>query len=280
MIFSNSVHAQITFGIFADCQYQNGETKGTRYYKNSLKKLDNCIETFNNESLDFIVSVGDLIDQDIESFDSVQPILNNSKHEIFHVLGNHDLEVEEKFRNSVPEKLGLKDTYYSISKKDWRFVFLNGNEITFQSNRPEIIQTAEEMLALLEAKQYPNNKSWNGGIDQKQITWLNKELAEAENQNQKVVIFCHYPLLPLEAHTLWNSEDVLDIIHSHKCVKLYINGHNHAGEYQRKSGIHYLTLSGMVETKFQNSYAKILLSDEKIEIKGYGREQSRELKIQ
>ncbi|MDX1286396.1 MAG: hypothetical protein R3182_15375, partial [Draconibacterium sp.] len=92
--------------------------------------------------------------------------------------------------------------------------------------------------------------------------------------------FCHYPLLPLEAHTLWNSEDVLDILYSHKCVKLYINGHNHAGEYQRKSGIHYLTLSGMVETKFQNSFAKILLSDEKIEIKGYGREQSRELKIQ
>jgi len=55
-----------------------------------------CISQFNQEDeIDFVVSLGDIIDRDFASYDSVNSILAKSKNEIFQVIGNHDLEVEK-----------------------------------------------------------------------------------------------------------------------------------------------------------------------------------------
>ena len=87
MIFSFASFSQIKIGVFADCQYCDCETAGTRFYRNSLQKLDDCINQFNtNKELDFVVGLGDLIDRNILSFDSVNSILSKSKKEVFHVI--------------------------------------------------------------------------------------------------------------------------------------------------------------------------------------------------
>lgn len=281
MIFSFASFSQVKIGVFADCQYCDCETAGTRFYRNSLEKLDDCINQFNtNKELDFIVGLGDLIDRNISSFDSVNSILSKSKKEVNHVIGNHDLSVNKSQFENVPGKLNLKETWYSVSKKGWRFIFLNGNDITFHSNNKETVKEAEKITAKLKTEGKPNYFDWNGGIGQAQLKWLEKELQKASDIKQKVAVFCHYPLLPFEAHALWNSEEVLAILSKFSCVKVYMNGHNHAGNYVFQNGIHFVNLKGMVETEKENAFSVITLSDEKIEIEGFGREENRNLLLE
>ena len=278
MIFSFASFSQIKIGVFADCQYCDCKTAGTRFYRNSLQKLDDCINQYNtNKELDFVVGLGDLIDRNILSFDSINSILSKSKKEVFHVIGNHDLSVEKSQFENVPGKLNLHKTWYSVSKKDWRFIFLNGNDITFHSNNPVTVKEAEKLSSKLKVEGKPNYHDWNGGIGSTQMNWLEEELQNASDKKQKVAIFCHYPLLPFEAHALWNSEEVLAILSKFSCVKVYMNGHNHAGNYVFQNGIHFVNLKGMIETETENAFSVITFSDEKIEIEGFGREENRNL---
>jgi hypothetical protein len=57
-----------------------------------------------------------------------------------------------------------------------------------------------------------------------------------------------------------------------------MNGHNHAGNYGEKNGVHYLTLKGMVNTD-TTSYAVVGLSETQVKISGCGREVSRKLSL-
>ena len=53
------------------------------------------------------------------------------------------------------------------------------------------------------------------------------------------------------------------------CVKAYVNGHNHEGNYGVDTGIHYLTLKGMVDTH-ETSYAIFNINSDGIVVKGFG----------
>jgi hypothetical protein len=46
------------FGVVADPQYAPIAPSGTRYYSNSLRKLNQAIKVFNEETLEFIVTLG------------------------------------------------------------------------------------------------------------------------------------------------------------------------------------------------------------------------------
>ncbi|WP_167605795.1 metallophosphoesterase [Maribellus sediminis] len=271
--------SQITVGVFADCQYCDCDTKGTRFYRNSLGKLNDCIRQFNSSNVKFIVGLGDLIDRDISSYDSITPILAQSKTEIFQVIGNHDLEVNIADLQEVPQKLMLDKTWYSFVKKGWRFIFLNGSDVTFQSNDPNIVEKAKTLTTTLKNEGKPNYHEWNGGIGNEQLQWMERELQEAQDKQQKVILFCHYPLLPYDAHSLWNTEEVVDLLKKYDCVKCWMNGHNHAGNYTFTDGIHFLNLKGMVETADINSFSIVKLSKNKIEVTGFGNEQHRILPL-
>ena len=280
MIFNNRCEAQIKIGVFADCQYCDCETAGNRFYRNSLSKLTNCISEFNQvEDIDFVVGLGDLIDRDYSSFAKVNSILKGSKKQVFQVIGNHDFSVENEFFDKVPGQLNLPETYYSFNKNGWQFIFLNGNEITFQSTNQKVIEQAEKMVKQLVAENKPNHHKWNGGMSENQIKWMEKQLQKAEKKNKKVVLFCHYPLLPNGAHTLWNGDKILPILNKYDCVKAWINGHNHNGNYAMQNGIHFITFKGMVDTETENAFAVVLFSEEKIEIDGYGREENNLIKV-
>jgi len=272
--------AQVKIGVFADCQYCNCETAGTRFYRNSLDKLEECIIQFNRDKeIDFVVGLGDIIDRDFASFDNVNAILSKSKKEVYQVIGNHDLEVEKSLLEQVPSKLNLEKTWYSFSKKGWHFIFLNGNDITFHTNNPEIVKQATEITEKLKKEGKPNPHPWNGGIGPNQLEWFEKELQIATVKKLKVAVFCHYPILPFEAHALWNSEEVLAVLTKHNNIKLYMNGHNHAGNYALSNGVHFVNLKGMVETENENAFSIISFSDKQINIEGFGREESRILVI-
>ena len=276
----NKPEDKVSFGIFADCQFCDCETSGSRFYRNSKTKIKECIDTINlHKDLKFIAGLGDLIDRNFSDFDDINTILSYSEHDIYHVIGNHDYEVEKSQLGQVAGKLGLTSEYYSFNISRWKFIFLNGNDITFQTIDPEKISLAEKMTRKIKEKGGPNYYEWNGGIGKNQLNWLDKQLKQADRKNLKAVIFCHYPLLPLEAHTLWNHDEVLGILKQHDSVKLWINGHNHAGGYDQLEKIHFITFKGMVETENENAFARITLTEKSIKITGYGREDTRELVV-
>lgn len=268
--------ADYTFGAIADCQYCDVNSTGLRRYSLSKGKLADCVADFNTMDLAFVTHLGDFIDRDFASFDVVNPIFAKLKAPKVHVLGNHDFSVADHLKKDVPAKLGMPSKYYDFKEGGWRYVILDGNDVSFHAYAKG---SAEVQAA---ADYYENNQikspKWNGAIGAQQLVWLKTVLEKAQRDNEPVILFCHFPIYPENNHNLWNAKEVIALLECYPCVKAYINGHNHHGNYGMKAGIHYVTLKGMVDTE-TTSYAVIKVDDDNIDITGYGREQNRLLPI-
>ena len=263
------------FGAVADCQYCEATSK-VRKYSLSPKKLTACVEHYNKMELSFVVHLGDFIDRDFESFDKVVPIYNRLKAPHYHVLGNHDFEVADDKKALVPAKLGLKQRYYDFARQGWRFIAIDGNDVSLyawpQSN-PRTKAAAEYYKSLK-----PRPPSWNGALGDEQLKWVEAKLQAATKAKERVMLFCHFPVYPKNNHNLWNAGALIDLLSRYPCVAAYVNGHNHAGNYGQRDGIHYLTLKGMVDTE-KTSYAVIEVYADRLVVKGFGRETNRALPL-
>jgi manganese-dependent ADP-ribose/CDP-alcohol diphosphatase len=267
-----------SFGIIADVQYADYAPAGTRYYRSSTEKLKDALKTLKNDSVSFIINLGDLIDKDYVSFKHVTDIIESSQIETHHVAGNHDYSVENRYKKLLPVLTPTKKGYYSFLKDNFRFILLNGNEIsTYSTGNKATIRKAQESLASMKKKGEINAVEWNGGFSPKQISWLKTELDKASNANEKVLLVCHFPVMPENVHNLLNYREVLAILENYQNVIAWFNGHNHAGNYGNFSKIHFVTFRGMVETESNNSYARVDVYKNKLLINGYGREKSQSL---
>jgi predicted phosphodiesterase len=267
---------KFSFGAIADCQYCSGPNRGSRHYSSSAKKLHQCVEELNSHDLKFVIHLGDFIDRDYASFDKVLPIYQSLKMPAYHALGNHDFDVADKWKAKVPERMGMKSKYYDFSIEDWRFIVLDGNDVSFHAYPKDSSEYREAEVYYRENK--IRSPRWNGAVGEKQLTWMQEVLRGAEKKGEQVVLYCHFPVYPADPHNLWNAKEVISILETFSCVKAYINGHNHKGKYGQKNGIHYLTLKGMVETE-SNAYSIIGIFQDRIKVIGYGRESDRVLPI-
>ncbi len=273
---AESAQAGFSFGAIADCQYCNTDDGGTRKYRLSVKKLQSCVDHLNTLELAFVTHLGDFIDKDFESFDTVGPIFAQLKAPRYHVLGNHDFSVADDRKHDVVAKLGMAAKYYDFQVKGWRYVVLDGNDISFHAH-PTNSTEHMKSVAYYEQKKITAPK-WNGAVGPGQILWLRGVLEKASRQKEKVILFCHFPVYPANNHNLWNAEEIISVLEEYPCVKAYINGHNHHGNYGIKNGIHYLTLKGMVDTE-QTSYAVVSTTENNIHVAGYGREADRDMAV-
>ena len=276
-VAGDTLPAEHTFGAIADCQYCDGNSRGDRMYALSKQKLADCVTEFNTMDLAFVTHLGDFIERDFKNFDVLNPIFDQLTMPKVHVLGNHDFSVADHLKKDVPAKLGMPAKYYDYEVKGWRYVVLDGNDVSFHAYPDGSAEAKHASEYYIENK--ISSPKWNGAIGAPQLAWLKTVLEQAQGDNEPVILFCHFPIYPENNHNLWNADEVMTLLESYPCVKAYINGHNHRGNYGKKGGIHYVTLKGMVETE-TNSYAVIKVSDDTIDIVGYGREKSRSLPIQ
>jgi len=269
----------LEFGVVADVQYADQPAAGKRHYRNSLEKLEECVSALNRFNLEFSIHLGDFIDKNFESFERPKAILSRLNSPVRHLLGKHDFSVQEDKRAMVPLALGLKKNYYSFKAKGWLFIVLNGNEISIHGNKAGS-DNHLKAAAILKKNQNCNHVSWNGGLGIKQIQWVKENLISATEKKEKVIFFCHFPVYPANnVHNLWDSEEFISLIEPYRCVKAYINGHNHGGNYGIKQGIHYLTLEGVVDTEKTNAFARIKVENNALLITGFGRTKSRSLTL-
>lgn len=266
-------------GLVADAQYADQPTAGKRYYRESLWKLAEAIDTFNYYQVDFVQSLGDVIDKDWRSYDSILPIFDQLQPgiETYQLLGNHEFSIDSTHLKGLLERLSLPNYYYSYVEKAWRFVVLDATDYAYYSNPVHDHDTSQVNAYFDMAKEESNQQRWNGGIGEQQQSWLKQQLDSATLLNQKVILFSHLPLRPEgNPHNLWNDYEITNIIENSPNVVAFINGHNHAGDYVFKNGIHYITLFGMVDTKI-SSYGILEFYKDSLILKGYGNQKSMRL---
>ena len=272
---------QFRFGLLTDIQYWDGDPAGSRFYRNSPDKLKACVEDLNGMDLAHVLQLGDFIDRHFVSFKRVLPLYEGLKAPQYHVLGNHDFSVAGDKRDKVAATLGMPARYYDFAHGGWRFVVLDGNDLSLHGRKKGSAEyeQAQAMYAKLREAGAENAQTWNGGVGEKQLAWLRSTLKDASAAGERVLVFCHFPLYPQNVHNLWNAEVLMDVLESAPCVAAYINGHNHAGNYGARNGVHYLTLKGMVETPDSTAYATVEVYKDRLELLGKGREPSRSLTL-
>ena len=273
----------LRFGVVADPQYADAppNLELQRYYANSLEKLRAAIETFNGEHLHFVATLGDIIDRHWSSYDAILPLYQTVRHGKVTLLGNHDFEVGAEHLREVVAQVGLKRAYYDFAVGTIRFVVLAGNDVSLFAPPPgdPRWQLASDRLGRLTAANALNAKPWNGSLGDAQFAWMGETIQATAANGERVIVMNHYPVFPANMHNMWDSDRVVSLLTDHRNVVAYLCGHNHAGNYGERDGLHFINFKGMVDTPAENAYAMVEIRDDSLEIKGFGRETNRTLKL-
>lgn len=280
--------APLRIALMADCQYADVDAKDPklgRQYVHSPQKLADAVRQVSETKPHLAVHLGDLIDRDFASFGVVSPIFDTLGCPRFHIAGNHDYAgVADADKGKVRAVLRMPDSgWYEVRVEGWRLIFLESNEVglmRFAAGSPEYVAAKAEMSRRRSAKPpVISAQEWNGGLGDTQRAWLADRLDAARAAGERAVIFCHQPVRADDMHSLWDSAETLALIAPYRgTLVAWINGHDHAGDYRVVDGIHHWNLKGMVETR-ENTFAVATFHPDRIDVRGYGREPSRVLRL-
>ncbi|MDH5400364.1 MAG: hypothetical protein OEX02_19575, partial [Cyclobacteriaceae bacterium] len=90
-------------------------------------------------------------------------------------------------------------------------------------------------------------------------------------KGEQVILFCHFPIGPDDAHNLLNDVEVRAVLEKYDHVVAWLNGHNHKGHFERKNNQYFITLPGMVETEDTNAWGVVTLYPDSLIVSGSGR---------
>ena len=263
----------IRFGMISDVHYANRESAGTRFYNQSLGKVQEAIDRMNQEKLDFAIELGDFKDQDavpneantLKYLTDIESVFQKFKGPTYHVLGNHDVDgiSKQQFLERV-ENTGIPKTksYYSFNQKGIHFVILDGDF------------TKEE-------KAYDHgNFTWDDAyISKDEIDWLKDDLKANE---LPVIVFIHQMLEESKSvsHAVRNAPQVRQILEQSKNVLCVLQGHVHEEIYKFINGIHYYSVNAVVDGDGLENSAYMIVDvykDGSLKIDGFRRATDREM---
>lgn len=268
------------FGVIADIQYADKPVPGPRQYRASLAKLDRCIAWLNRQPLSFVANLGDIIDgngpRSAEDLARVMEHLKPLEAPWRHVIGNHCLELD---RSVLMPALGLSAPWYGFTQNDWRFLVLDGMDVSIKA--PKDSPSGRAAREYLDVN--PKLPTYNGALGPAQLEWLKAQLAAARAAGQRVIVFCHHPVLPAASDAssiLWNGAEVVELLVEAGCVAAWFNGHDHRGGYAESRGIHFVTFPGLVEAPVDQAACAIVeVNADRLVIQGFGTVPSRTLAL-
>jgi 3',5'-cyclic AMP phosphodiesterase CpdA len=265
-------HSRLRFGLIADPQYADVDTdfENNLYYRHALHKLPGVIDQLNQQPLDFVVTLGDLVDRHWESYARLLPLYQALQHPHAVVVGNHDAQT---IIGHLNEAAALPKSYYAFRLQGWRFICYDGNDISFYCQGEER-QQAELLLADLQARGEPQARPWNGAVGSQQLQWLEQQLQDARACGEQVVVFGHYPLAPHNSHILWNGTQLAQLFSDYG-VRACFAGHDHRGGYARIGNTEFITLKGMLNGSDAAPFAVVEITAGSLTVTGYGGEVSR-----
>ncbi len=264
----------LRLGLLTDTHYADREPAGLRFYRESIPKMQECIERMNREKVDFVVHIGDFKDEDPEpdekrtlSFlNRLEDVFSQFQGPRYHVLGNHDIDSisKEQFLARV-ENTGIPSSasYYSFDKRGFHFVVLDAN-------------FREDGVAYEKG-----NFTWTDTyIPSEQRNWLREDLNQT---NKPTIVFVHQILDPEQTieHQVKNAAEVRQILEESGRVIAVFQGHQHEGAYHLVNDVHYYTLLAMVDYSGEenNSYAILdVFPNGDLVVNGYRRVKDWEMK--
>jgi len=266
-------HAQtrplFSFGAIADAQYAAEPDAPPRLYHTVPAKLAAAVADFNHQKLAFVVHLGDFIDKDWTSYDAQLGVAHALHHPWHFVLGNHEFAVDDAHKPLVFARLGMPARYYSFVAHGWMFIVTDGNDL---SSYEWPAGSAEQQHSLaLHSTLYADKPLWDGGIGAAQMDWIDNRLAEADRRGLKAMLFCHFPLWPENPHNLWNAPAMMALVERHQSARIWLDGHNHDGNYGTHGGVHYVNLKAMLDTP-ETAYARLDVFADRVELHGTGRQ--------
>jgi len=253
----------VRFGIVTDCHYADADTAGTRFYRDSLDKLGECVEVMNEQQVDFIVELGDFKDQNsppveqktLSYLRAVEGVFCKFNGPGYHVLGNHDQDSLSKaqFLTNI-ENTGIDPgiSYYSFDFNGVHFVVLDAN---YKSDGTDYDH---------------GNFDWtDANVPPAEQQWLRLDLAAS---SKPVIVLVHQLLDGAGSHYVKNAAEVRQILEQSGRVLAVFQGHRHDGGYSLIERIHYYTLKAVIEGPGpeNNSYAIVeVRPDMNITVTGY-----------
>ncbi|XP_070783414.1 manganese-dependent ADP-ribose/CDP-alcohol diphosphatase isoform X2 [Enoplosus armatus] len=300
-----------TFGVIADIQYAdiddglNYVRTRRRYYRSSLRLLRNAQESWSAVKPDFIVQLGDIIDgfnkdhgASERALDTVLREFGSGSAQVHHVWGNHEFYNFSRsalLRSELNSALRFEGSragsdiyaYHFSPFPGFTFVVLDAYDVSLLGREKSSQQYGDAMSLI---KQYNNNKDlnlcqglqqrftmFNGGFSKAQLNWLDSVLASADEKQERVTIASHLPVHPYATDAIclaWNYDELLAVIQSHSSVVCFMAGHVHEGAYHRDkdTGVHHLTLEGVIETPpDSNAFCTVSVHEDRMVLKGSGR---------
>lgn len=278
----------IKLGLIADVQYCDCEDgmdyskTRKRYYRNSLEILDHSLNFFKSEECFNILQLGDLIDGKCKELGITNEALNaigkrfeEDKFEVFHVIGNHELynlsrrKYCDSFMGNSLKKYRNCETELNYYKVDLTpkvcLIILDTYEISVLGERTSVEGENNYLTAKKIILEHNKNENWNdsyglqmprfvaynGAVGQTQLKWLEEQLKECTIKDKIVIVAGHIPLLIQESDKstmMWNSEELIDILHRYTCVKAYLCGHNHVGHILKSDTFIHITMPAILES--------------------------------
>jgi alkaline phosphatase len=272
-ILKTSKNSPIRFGVITDSHFADRVSKGTRFYRDSLPKLQQCITYLNTQNLDFLIHLGDFKDEaekanevtTLQFLKTYENEFSKFKGKRYHVLGNHDMDSiskEQFLRNIENTDIESAKSYYYYENKGMRFIVLDAN---FKEDGTPY---------------HKGNFDWKDtNIPQSQLFWLKQVLAESK---KPCMVFVHQMLDDFEfgKYGIKNAKEVREILEKSKKVIAVFQGHKHQETYHHINGIHYYTFNAMVDYKGleNNSFSVVTIKNNlDIKIEGYYRSSNKTL---
>jgi len=264
----------LRFGVITDSHYADRVPKGTRFYRDSLPKLKECISFMNNQDLDFLIHLGDFKDEaekanetsTLQFLKTYENEFSNFNGKKYHVLGNHDMDSisKEQFLENIENTdIARTKSFYYYESKLLRFIVLDAN---FKENGESYNK---------------GNFDWKDtNIPQKQLLWLKKVLVESK---KPCIIFVHQMLDDIEYgnYGVKNAAEVREILEKSEKVIAVFQGHKHEETHHHIKGIHYYTFNAMVDYEGleNNSFSIVNVnSNLDIQIEGFYRSSNKSFK--
>jgi len=259
------------FGIVTDIHFADADRVGTRYYRHSIAKLNECVKQMNMQTVDFLIELGDFKDQNnppvekrtISHLQTIETVFQKFNGPTYHVLGNHDMDSISKkqfLRNVENTGISSRRSYYSFDLNDLHFVILDAN---YKSDGTDY--------------DHGNFKWTDTNVPLPELKWLKRDLAAARG---RIIVFTHQLLDGVGGQYVKNAAQVRQILQDSGKALAVFQGHHHQGGYSRIGGIHYYTLKAMVEGPGpeNSSYAIVqAMPDASITITGYRKAVSKKL---